>query len=110
MTNRRLIGSVALLALLILASAGARAEGEGKYPDWSGQWFRTGGIQFDPTKPLGRGQQAPLTSEYQAMPLAFELRPLTSHYCLKLDDLRLQCLDLRLKNGSARRARGWGPH
>ena len=48
---------------LTLATAGARAEGEGKYPDWGGQWFRTGGIQFDPTKPLGRGQQAPLTSE-----------------------------------------------
>jgi hypothetical protein len=45
-----------------------------------------------------------------AVPLAFEVRPLTSHYCLKLDDLRLQCLDLRRKNGSARRARGWGPH
>jgi len=66
MTNRCLIGSVALLALLTLATAGARAEGEGKYPDWGGQWFRTGGIQFDPTKPLGRGQQAPLTPEYQA--------------------------------------------
>src|SRR6202035_4191742 len=66
MTNRRLIGSVALWALRTLATAGARAEGEGKYPDWGGQWFRTGGIQFDPTKPLGRGQQAPLTSEYQA--------------------------------------------
>src|SRR4029077_5078386 len=56
MTKRRLIGSVALLALLTLATAGARAEGEGKYPDWGGQWFRAGGIQFDPTKPLGRGQ------------------------------------------------------
>jgi hypothetical protein len=66
MTNRRLIGSVALLALLTLAPIGARAEGEAKYPDWGGQWFRTGGIQFDPTKPLGRGQQAPLTPEYQA--------------------------------------------
>ena len=66
MTNRRLIGSVALLALLTLAPVGARAEGEAKYPDWGGQWFRAGGIQFDPTKPLGRGQQAPLTSEYQA--------------------------------------------
>ena len=66
MTNRRLIGSVALLALLTIATVGARAEGEGKYPDWGGQWFRAGGIQFDPTKPLGRGQQAPLTSEYRA--------------------------------------------
>ena len=33
MTNRRLIGSVALLALLTLAPVGARAEGEAKYPE-----------------------------------------------------------------------------
>src|SRR3984893_17673690 len=74
MTYRHLIGSVtlsialsvALLALLTSATSGARAEDEGKYPDWSGQWFRTGGVQFDPTTPLGRGQQPPLTPEYQA--------------------------------------------
>jgi len=66
MTHRRLIGSVALLALLTFAAASARAEDDGKYPDWTGQWVRTGGIQFDPTKPLGRSQQAPLTPEYQA--------------------------------------------
>jgi hypothetical protein len=66
MTNRRLIGSVTLLALLTRATAGARAEGEGKYPDWGGQWVRTSGIQFDPTKPVGRAQQAPLTFEYAA--------------------------------------------
>jgi hypothetical protein len=29
--------------------------------------LRTGGIQWDPTKPIGRGQQAPLTPEYQAI-------------------------------------------
>jgi hypothetical protein len=66
MTHRRLIGSVALLALLTFAAPSARAEDDGKYPDWTGQWVRTGGIQFDPTKPLGRSQQAPLTPEYQA--------------------------------------------
>jgi len=40
-----------------------------KYPDWSGQWRRPPGvgIQFDQSKPLGRGQQAPLTAEYQAI-------------------------------------------
>ena len=52
--------------MLTSATSGARAEDDGKYPDWGGQWFRTGGVQFDPTKPLGRGQQAPLTAEYQA--------------------------------------------
>jgi IS66 Orf2 like protein len=45
-----------------------------------------------------------------AVALAFEVRPLTSHYCLKLADLRLQCLDLRLKSGSGRRAHGRGSH
>ena len=37
-----------------------------RYPDWVGQWKNTSGIQWDQTKPLGRGQQGPLTSEYQA--------------------------------------------
>jgi hypothetical protein len=60
------VGSIALAATLTLAIAGARAHDESKYPDWTGQWFRTGGIQFDPSRPLGRGQQAPLTPEYHA--------------------------------------------
>jgi hypothetical protein len=38
-----------------------------KYPDWSGQWLRIGGIQWDPSKPLGAAQQPPLTPEYQAI-------------------------------------------
>ena len=40
-----------------------------KYPDWSGQWRKPPGIgnQWDPTKPPGRGQQAPLNAEYQAI-------------------------------------------
>jgi len=41
----------------------------GKYPDLTGQWKRPPGvgIQWDPTKPPGLGQQAPLIPEYQAM-------------------------------------------
>lgn len=61
------IGAVALAAVFVTAVADARAHDETKYPDWSGQWLRTGGIQWDPTKPIGRGQQAPLTPEYQAI-------------------------------------------
>jgi hypothetical protein len=42
-----------------------------KYPDWSGpmRWISEGrgGNRYDPTRPPGRGQQAPLTPEYQAM-------------------------------------------
>jgi hypothetical protein len=43
-----------------------------RYPDWKGQWIRArvpgavGQPPHDPSKPPGRGQQAPLTAEYQA--------------------------------------------
>ena len=66
MIQRGFIGSLVLAATLALA-AGARADDPARYPDWSGQWFRTGGIAFDPSKPLGRRQDAPLTPEYQAL-------------------------------------------
>ena len=36
-----------------------------QYPDWKGQWLRKSAGTFDPDKPFGLGQQAPLTSEYQ---------------------------------------------
>src|SRR3954451_14832673 len=64
MPIRSSIGAV-VLATVIVTTIAARAQDETKYPDWSGQWLRTGGIQWDPTKPVGRGQQAPLTPEYQ---------------------------------------------
>jgi hypothetical protein len=39
---------------------------QNKYPDMAGQWQRVGPLGvFDSTKPVGRGQQAPLTPEYQ---------------------------------------------
>jgi hypothetical protein len=40
-----------------------------KYPDLSGQWIRgyPGGARFDPAKPVGPRQEAPLTPEYQAI-------------------------------------------
>jgi hypothetical protein len=62
-------GSIAaLVAALIAASTGAQAFDEAKYPDWKGQWVRIGGGgQYDPDKPGGRGQQPPLTAEYQAI-------------------------------------------
>jgi len=67
MLHRSLIGSLATAVAITLAVTGARAHDEQKYPDWGGQWARTGGIQWDSSKPLGRGQQAPLTPEYQAV-------------------------------------------
>ena len=67
MRQRSLLGSIALAACLLAASAAAQPFDESKYPDWSGQWRRTGGIQWDSTKRLGRAQEAPLTAEYQAV-------------------------------------------
>src|SRR5437764_639674 len=44
---------------------GAQAFDDAKYPDWSGAWNRMGSGDFDPSKPRGLGQQAPLTPEYR---------------------------------------------
>src|SRR5690349_16492011 len=65
-------GSICTLAALLASLATAQAFDESKYPDLSGLWravnLRPGGQSaFDPTKPWGRGQQAPLTPEYQAI-------------------------------------------
>jgi hypothetical protein len=70
MIDQRLFGSIALAAALGLASTAAVAQDPSKdlskFPDWSGQWHRTSGIQWDPSKPLGRAQKPPLTPAYQA--------------------------------------------
>jgi len=67
MFDRRSIGAIALATAL--GVSGANAFDDSQYPDWSGQWQRALGVgfQWDPSKPLGRGQQAPLTAEYQAV-------------------------------------------
>src|SRR5207302_2757196 len=63
--------AVALGYALTLTNGGARAADEANYPNWKGQWdtinHRLGGqvIKFDPDKPWGPAQQAPLTPEYQ---------------------------------------------
>src|SRR6516162_6592596 len=73
--------AVALAAILMVGTVQAA---DAKYPNWKGAWARwvppnavrdpgnggtgfTAGGQpsFDQTKPLGRGQEAPLTPEYQ---------------------------------------------
>jgi hypothetical protein len=83
---RNAIGALATVALCIVGS-GAQAREAAKdgpkdalknasqyeparYPDWSGpmRWVATpGGNRYDPMKLAGRGQQAPLTPEYQAI-------------------------------------------
>jgi hypothetical protein len=57
----------------IAIPAGAQILDYSKYPDLKGQWerFAVRGVggqpSFDQTKPWGKGQQAPLTPEYQAI-------------------------------------------
>ncbi len=65
----RVIAAVAGTAALLITLAGAAAHDESKYPDWAGTWRRAPGtgIGWDETKPRGRGQQPPLTAEYQAI-------------------------------------------
>jgi hypothetical protein len=67
MPDRRWVGAFALAASLGLLCAPAPVRAEAKFPDWSGQWFRTygGNPRYDQTKPI-RKQEAPLKPEYQA--------------------------------------------
>src|SRR5439155_13820476 len=61
---------VALLSALVFGASGALGLDESRYPDWTGQWLRVGsgqGAAWDPAKPGGLAQQAPLTGEYQAL-------------------------------------------
>jgi hypothetical protein len=74
MSDRSLTGAaaVALTIALTMSVGGVQAADNAKYPNWKGQWIPViapgvGGqaIKFDPTRPEGPGQQAPLTPEYQ---------------------------------------------
>jgi hypothetical protein len=63
---RSSIVAVALSALCA-GAVNAQAFDETKYPDWSGEWRLGPPTKWDPSKPAGRGQEAPLTPEYQAI-------------------------------------------
>jgi len=70
MLSRNSLAAAALGAALCLAVGGARAFDDAMYPDLKGQWIRVsppGQPAFDPSKPRGRAQEAPLTPEYQAV-------------------------------------------
>ena len=66
---RSSIRAITLAGVMIIAAAGAQAFDQSNYPDWSGQWKRPAGVgnQWDTSKPPRRGQQPPLTPEYQAI-------------------------------------------
>jgi hypothetical protein len=65
--------AVAFSVALLMTLGGAQAQDSTKYPDLKGQWgrFAVSGLPGQPThdqtKGWGRGQQAPLTPEYQAI-------------------------------------------
>src|SRR5437588_11335895 len=71
MVGRRTVETLALVAMLMVATASGAQAQEKKYPDWKGEWNvaapRLPGqqLRFDPSKPFGKGQEAPLTPEYQ---------------------------------------------
>src|SRR5215813_14890756 len=64
----RWISISACVSALTITVASAQAFDGSVYPDLKGQWTRaTPQDSFDPAKPPGRGQQPPLTPEYQAI-------------------------------------------
>jgi hypothetical protein len=68
MPSLNAIGAAALAAVLAMTIS-ATAQDAAKYPDWSRQWRRaeSGPNRYDPNKPPGRAQEAPLTPEYRAI-------------------------------------------
>jgi hypothetical protein len=66
MLNRTTIAAVMVAAALSLTAAAA--QDDPRYPDWSGQWRKApdgGPPRYDPSKPDGAGQQAPLKEEFR---------------------------------------------
>jgi hypothetical protein len=62
--------AAALMVATLMVTTGAGAADGPAWPDWSGQWIRIPvklptQPSHDQTKPWGRGQEAPLTPEYQ---------------------------------------------
>jgi len=66
------VGKVVVTVAALCVPASTQAFDDAKFPALTGQWIRAtvpgavGPPPFDPAKPPGRGQQAPLTAEYQA--------------------------------------------
>src|ERR1700692_3911721 len=67
--HKRPLFAGALIALLALGlpPVAPRAQEAARLPDWKAQWIRTGSGSFDPSKPPGLRQGAPLTPQYQAL-------------------------------------------
>ena len=60
--------TIAAMVAAALSLTAAAAQDDPRYPDWSGQWRKApdgGPPRYDPSKPDGAGQQAPLKDEYR---------------------------------------------
>src|SRR5258707_2890151 len=72
MLYRAAIGTIVFTAAALCMPTATQAFDDAIYPALTGQWTRAivpgavGQPLFDPAKPPGRGQEAPLTPEYQA--------------------------------------------
>lgn len=69
MRYRNSIAAATVAAVLSVMMGDASAFDKSKYPNWKGQWRRTdaGAPRYDPTRPSGRGQQAPMKPEFLAV-------------------------------------------
>jgi hypothetical protein len=72
MLARRTFAAIGLAIVLSSTFCSAHVvAAEAKYPDWESQWknpqARRGHNPWDPARPMGLGQEAPLTPEYQAV-------------------------------------------
>jgi hypothetical protein len=71
MWSRRSVEMLALATVLMVTVASEAWAQDKKYPNWRGEWNaafpRLPGqqLRFDPNKPFGKGQEAPLTEEYK---------------------------------------------
>ena len=65
MPDRGSIGAIMLAAALFVATDGAQAFDEAKYPNLKGQWNRIGAPRWDPSD--RSYEKAPLTPEYKAI-------------------------------------------
>src|SRR5437667_10114675 len=71
MLDGKTIGTLSVAVSLAMASVATPATARDMlYPDFESQWRNPtagrGGNPWDPNKPMGLGQKAPLTAEYQA--------------------------------------------
>jgi hypothetical protein len=73
MANQGSAGALGVsLAIALMGACSGAAAADAKYPSWKGQWVPVSvagpareNETYDPSKPIGPGQDAPLTPEYQ---------------------------------------------